>query len=158
MIAKKNRSLLNQSGFTLVEILAAFSIFTIIVAAQTSLWFSAKKALLTVESKGQKDLMKNRFVQDVHSQVNGYQINFQTSVEAEADLEFDRLSMAWNTNDVYLAEECPACAGRAGFIVQPFELPGNEVTYRGVYRMVLKIYHKDFFPEGVNQEFLFTGK
>ncbi len=158
MIKKNRKFLSNNHGFTLPEIIAAFGIFSIIVAAQTTVWLGAKRALTRVESVGQQDVMRNRFIQDVHAQVNGYQINFLSTVDAEADLENDKLSMAWNTNDVFAKEDCPECFGRSGYIVQPFALPTDQETYRGMYRMVLKVYHKELFPNGVYQEFLFTSK
>lgn len=158
MMKQTKKFLSNRSGFTLPEIMAALATFSIVVAAQTTVWLGAKRALNRVESVGQKDVMRNRFIQDVHAQVNGYQINFLSTVDAEQDLENDKLPMAWNTNDVFVKEDCEFCLGRSGYIVQPFALPTDQETYRGMYRMVLRIYHKELFPNGATQEFLFTSK
>ena len=159
MMKKTKKSFLgNSAGFTLTEIMAALATFSVVVAAQTTVWLGAKRALTRVESVGQRDVMRNRFIQDVHAQVNGYQINFFSTVDVEEDLAYDKLSMAWNTNDVFVKEDCEMCLGRSGFVVQPFELPTDQETYRGMYRMVLRVYHKDLFPDGITREFLFTSK
>lgn len=158
MKIKFSKNISNQKGFTVIEILAAFGVFMVIVMAQTTLWINAKRALNRVEMSGQKDVMKNQFAQDVSSQVTGYQINFSSDIEAEDDLKTGQLPLAWNQNQVYPKADCPECMGRAGFIIQPFELPGDAVTYRGMYRMVLRIQHQKLFPDGIRKEFLFIGK
>lgn len=149
----------SQSGLSIVEVLVAIGILAINMMALTTFWINTKTIIERAKTVGQRETLSTTIVQDIKAQVEGYQIFFDNSpaVESEA-LQIENLSMRWNGLSTVDKELCLNCKGKLGFLIQPYGLPGDDVTYRGMFRAVIKYQHDDLEQIGKTKEFLFVSK
>lgn len=168
----------NQSGFTMVEVLATAGILMINIMALTSVWLNVKQAMTRIQKLGNKEILVNNFVQDVKIQVDNYQMFFDHDFEVSytplsggneatgSYLRPDRLGLVWNGISVYDRVQyvngnvvrCEDCKGLMGFVVQPFALPAAPPDgFRGLYRVRMRQINTELGRDET-KEFLFVSR
>lgn len=147
------RMLRGESGATLIELAIAFGL--VLVGAYFG--YGGLEALRST-SKATQTLSANErqiaaILDNLRTGADAYQVNYEFSAASrEALLSPERLPMAWDIGRIVPVAECEKCPGRYGYVLQPVE------AYRGLYRVNLRVTHRDWKGAPKDYEFLVTIK
>lgn len=129
---------LDQSGMSLLEVLVATVIVVTVMWGANGFVLSIKdrtKGLLTSRSSS---IQTQRLVQMLMADPKLFRVNFDPTTAKTCEvLRTEDLPLAWDENNVYPVAECPTCAGRIGFTMQPYPLP----IFRGLFVVTFRISH-----------------
>ena len=128
----------NQSGMTLVEVL--FSTVALSIVFLAAIEFAANIRKQTVAASSQRSYFNEyqKIANLVMSDPKLFKITFNpTEAKRCSLLKSGQLPLAWDSKNVYPVDDCTACAGRIGYVIQPYDIP----TLRGVYKVTFRITH-----------------
>lgn len=128
----------NNKGQTIVEALVGLGLIAIVgfslTGGMVALRNSSKSAVVLSSTERQV----NDIAENIKAGVENYQINFNYNSTPDTLLDPDHLPMAWDSGIVAAAADCPNCAGKFGYVIQPLE------QFRGLYQVTLRMTHKSW--------------
>ncbi len=142
----------SRRGLSLVELLMALAIsgiaiFVMISSAQTTLSAASK----VNATRGREKALQS-VLQTIIKNAPSYQVNFDTSEAHVAKLlDPSKLPWAWDDGRVLPADQCPECAGRLGFVLQPHAL------VPGAYRLRVRIKHPSIGDQARDYTYIIGG-
>ena len=149
----------NKKGTTLAELLLASMILAVAAGAGYSSLNNFNTVKLRVVGSQARTDITSSLIENIKANISKYQANFNyTQSRSEEDdtlisnsvLAKDNLPFAWSTHFVGGVDECPTCAGRFGFIIQPVA----EQKY--LYQVQIRVINEDLFP-GHRDFYFITG-
>jgi hypothetical protein len=91
-------------------------------------------------------------LQTIIKNAPSYQVNFDTSeTHASSLLDPAKLPWAWDDDRVLPVDQCPACVGRLGFVLQP------HVLVPGAYRLRVRVKHPSIGDEARDYTYIIGG-
>lgn len=129
----------SQQGFSLVETLVAVALvalvgFSLVVGVHQFRILVAKSQLTQAVDRQIMDIVEN-----IRPNINLYQIDYTlTEAERMAALNLDRLPMAWDVGILARVADCTVCAGRYGYVIQPYPV------YPGLYLLTVRLTHRSW--------------
>lgn len=130
----------NQKGMTLVEVLVAAAIVVIAFVGVTSFVLAVKGKTHSLLISRSSSIQTQRLVQMLMSDPKLFRVNFDPSESSTCEvLRTSELPLAWDSENIYAVDECPTCAGRIGYTIQPFPIP----IFRGLYVVTFRIGHPE---------------
>lgn len=131
--------MMNQKGFSLVETLVAVALvalvgFSLVVGIHHFRTIVSNAQLSQTIDRQIMDVVEN-----IRPNINLYQIDYTLSeAERMATLNPDRLPMAWDIGILARARDCDYCAGRYGYVIQPYPV------YPGLYLLTVRLTHRSW--------------
>ncbi len=144
----------NQKGFTIIESLVALALLAIVISISYSSIQQVRNLSAQVSSGESSEKQVLQIIENVRSNMNIYKANYEYYTNESADLLLatEKLSMAWDKNMDTEVKNCPACKGRYGYVLQPYE------KYRGLYVLTLKITNETWGSRIKKYKFLVSAK
>ena len=149
--------MLNQKGFSLLEVIIALGILGAASTYMMTSYHSSQQGIMGLSDK----TILNTVIWDVVTGVDGnvgkYQTNFSSNEifsQSSSASELNKiLPIAWDSSGTHSLEDCPKCKGRMGYIIKP--LSGQ----RGLFELDIKVTHERIFPNSYRTYiFLVKGK
>lgn len=119
--------------------------------------------------KTQNDIVTRRAVLDLYESVRSTGATFQVTTDptrfkamTSKDELLKELPIAWNEDGMVDADKCAASSttgtcdhykGRMGFVIEPHPNP----TFRGIYKLTIRLVHKDLIENFEDYEFIING-
>lgn len=133
---------MNQRGFMMMEILLALGLISLVsfsfIGGMVSLKGTSRESLILSASERQVD----DIAENIKAGIENYQVNFNYKDGRATALTLEELPMAWDIGVLTTREDCPACAGSYGYIIQPLE------KFRGLYQVTLRMTHASWEAKG----------
>ncbi len=139
----KFKNLLSAKGVTLMEAIVASAVLVTMALALSSLFLQEQKGLKQLSGTSSKESIIQNFIFDMIESIAHQQINYRDSQEVNeegkkfTDIRLDpkNLQFVWDEGRIARPQDCPACKGRLGFIIQPL------TGFRGLYLVTLRVTH-----------------
>lgn len=142
-----------NAGFTTMENLVAISIALVVGLAMVGGLVSYRKLSQNVILMSSTDKEVNDIGENIRANMESFQINYNFSAaDKEKYLALSSLPMAWDVGISMPTEQCSDCAGRYGYIIQPFE------EFRGLYVVTLRMTHKNWEEPFREFQFVVSAK
>lgn len=154
-----------QQGFTLVEIMVATAVLGAIIYSFTG----SSRYIDRSVKKTENDIVIRRGVLDLYESIRSTGATFQVTTDpttfkqmTSKDTLMKELPLAWNEDGIIDASYCVQKAasgncdhykGRMGFIIEPHPNP----KFRGVYKLTIRVVHKDLIENFEDYEFIING-
>lgn len=145
----------NNQGMSLAEIMVGLGLFSVVIYQFLGgSIFLRKFSNETEESVAIENIVKSIY-DNVSTNIALFKVNYDpeeffSSVSA-GELE-KRLDYAWS-RDVFVAKDkCAECPGRLGYVVVPVP------QYRGLYRLVIRVTHKEKISGFRDYTYLINGR
>lgn len=144
----------NEKGFSLLEVMMAGAIFGIlmmaILAAIDFLGTNQQRTRhLTAEDRTVSSLINN-----IRANLHLYQVVYDPyrpeGPNEKRDELLDELPLAFNANEIVPKDDCKACPGRLGVVIQPVR------GVSGLNMVSIRIEHEILYPDGA-KEFRFLA-
>jgi prepilin-type N-terminal cleavage/methylation domain-containing protein len=131
--------LLNQQGFSLMEILVASAVLSIVAVMASRGIGIAYEALRVADVKEAHVNLSSNILNTMATNASLYQVDYSTRNPSQMFPDKESLTRAWDSNgrDASIAD-CPECRGRYDFVIKPSSMSG-ELNVLHLY-----IYHPDF--------------
>lgn len=113
-------------GHTLIELLIGFAILTIVSMAFMQGISSIANMKETADTSMSVEKQINNIIENIRVNARLYQVAFtRDTLTRQAMLADKNLPIAWSSKLISDSETCPACPGRAGYVIQPLDgVPG----------------------------------
>lgn len=148
----KERLTISIRGFSLIELMIATMILTILIMAAVKINSSMSNASREVSMAKAEDRNIANILETVIHQFSQQQIAFTTVGLENADPKLDVLPLAWNEKVLVPEAQCPSCAGRMGLVARPHpSLPG-------VFVVSVRMTNSELFEGARNFKFLSVYK
>lgn len=143
----------NKTGSTLIEILIGLGIITISGVSMVALHANTTKQLNKVSVKSQKNIEFSNIIETIRMNIDYMQIHYDSSsVYLFSQMTKENMPWAIDLDKIVPASDCENCPGRLGYMIQPF------TGVRGLYKVKLKIYHKELADQTVDYDFIVSSK
>ncbi len=145
----------NEYGFTLVEVLVGFAIIGIVATGLIGGSKYLNRFSNDVENKLSVERAALSLSRNIQNNVALYQVDYNAgvflSMTSKAQL-MKELPLAWDEKTLTDVDQCPACEGRMGFVIEPL------TTYRGLYKLTIKVTHARYIETFKEYTFLVNGQ
>jgi prepilin-type N-terminal cleavage/methylation domain-containing protein len=134
-----------ERGFTIVENVVALAILTIVSTALMGAMVMLKQLSSTSRVMTTNEKQVSDIADSIRLGIEDYQIDFSHTLKLsqvysptniEQVLAVPKLPMSWDVGVAIAATKCPQCAGRYGFVIQPYG------AYPGLYIVTLRMTHR----------------
>lgn len=136
---KKTNSIKNNKGFGLLESIIGMAIIVIFAAIYSGGLIQFKKQAERAININVADKEVLAVIESVRQDLGSQKLNFMTGSSGIAkELDPSKLPYAWSKFGTMKAEDCPTCAGKYGYTIQPI------VGFSGLYIVTIRMSHLDW--------------
>ena len=133
-----------SSGFSLIENLLAIAVVSVVSVGLMGGMIALQKMSTQTHLLTSREKQINDIADNIRVSLETYQINYANQIsvtdgsnpDVKDLLDLAKLPLAWDNGVSMTAEECTTCAGRYGFVVQPYQ------SFPGLYLVTMRMTHK----------------